>query len=299
MNKFYAIPWVICFLFFQNITIHSQTRITGKISDKETGEDMISANIVVLKNGVFIQGETTDIDGNYSMRVDPGTYDMEISYTGYSIQKIKDVIVNAGRSTKLDLQLETNKELLNEIVTLEYKVPLEEIHRSNDSHSISDQIRNLPVRNINAVAAATAGVSNWIAGKITDVTTGEEIIAANIVVNKDGVFVNGEITDIDGNYAIQVDPGIYNIEVSYTGYATQLITDIVVKGGQTSTVNVQLDEGTIIDCCFGCWYGYVIPLIKQDETSTGITIEAERISSLPTRNINQMSLMVPGVSFIQ
>ena len=83
----------------------AQTSLTGKVSDKDTGEEMIAANIVVSKNGVFIRGETTDIDGNYKIRVDPGTYDMEISYTGYATQKITVVIASAGKLTRVDIQI--------------------------------------------------------------------------------------------------------------------------------------------------------------------------------------------------
>ena len=139
----------------------AQTSLTGKISDKDTGEDMIAANIVVSKNGVFIQGETTDIDGNYSMRIDPGTYDMEISYTGYATQKIAGIVANAGQATRVDVQLSSGEILDLDIVVTGYKVPLiKQDETSTGTTVTSEQIKNLPTRNINAVAAATAGASS-------------------------------------------------------------------------------------------------------------------------------------------
>ena len=166
MKKFYAIPWVICFLFFQIITIHSQTSITGKITDKETGEDLISANIIVSKSGVFVAGETTDIDGNYSLRIDPGTYDLKVSYTGYVEHLVKNVIANAGRATKVDVQLSSSGAMLEEIAVVGYGTTSRKRSSSNikststGSTITSEHIRNLPTRDISKVAAATAGASS-------------------------------------------------------------------------------------------------------------------------------------------
>ena len=160
MKKFYAIPWVICFLFFQNITIHSQTSISGKITDKDTGEEMIAANIIVSKAGVFVQGETTDIDGNYSMRIDPGIYDVRVSYTGYVDHLVRGVITNAGQNTKVDVQISTGGVVLDELMTLEYKAPLIKKDETVTGGTVtSEHIRNLPTRDISGLGVAISGSS--------------------------------------------------------------------------------------------------------------------------------------------
>jgi hypothetical protein len=66
---------------------------------------MITANIIVTKNGIFVTGETTDIDGDYIIQVDAGTYDLEVSYPGYPTQNIKGVIVEEEQTKKVDVQL--------------------------------------------------------------------------------------------------------------------------------------------------------------------------------------------------
>ena len=154
MKSFYAIPWIVCFLFFQSITIHSQTSITGKVTDEDTGEEMIAANIVVSKAGVFVTGETTDIDGNYSIRVEPGTYDVKITYTGYVDHLVKGVIAKAGYATKVDVQIGTGGVTLDEVVVKSYKVPLIKMDETSTGVTVtSEHIRNLPTRNINSIAA--------------------------------------------------------------------------------------------------------------------------------------------------
>ncbi|HFB99568.1 MAG TPA: TonB-dependent receptor, partial [Phaeodactylibacter sp.] len=87
----------------------AQTSMTGKVTDKSTGEELIGANIIVTKGGTFIQGESTDIDGNFSIKVDPGSYDMEVSYTGYAPQKIAGIVASAGQATKVDFQMSSGE----------------------------------------------------------------------------------------------------------------------------------------------------------------------------------------------
>lgn len=137
-----------------------------------------------------------------------------------------------------------------------------------------------------------------ITGKVTDTETGEEMISANIIVARNGVFIQGETTDVDGNYNIRIDPGTFDMEISYTGYATQKIAGIVVVKGKATKVNAQLKSGGEIIWFGGCG-GWTIPLIRQDENPNKLKITSEKIRYLPTRNINEIITITPGVSFTQ
>ncbi len=53
-----------------------------------------------------------------------------------------------------------------------------------------------------------------IKGRITDASTGEGLIQANVLL-KEGV---GVTTDMDGNFSIEADYGVYTITISYSGY---------------------------------------------------------------------------------
>ncbi len=190
MKNFYAIPWVICFLFFQNITIHSQTSITGKITDKETGEEMIAANVIVSKAGVFVAGETSDIDGNYSIRIDPGSYDVKVSYTGYVDCLVSGVIAKAGKATKLNVKIGTGGAVMDEVVVTGYKIPLHSMDATSTGSTVtSSHIRSLPTRDISALATSISGVKTSDDG--TDISVkGSRSITTDYYI--DGVRVKGK-----------------------------------------------------------------------------------------------------------
>jgi len=81
-----------------------------------------------------------------------------------------------------------------------------------------------------------------IAGKVIEADSGFEVIGGNImIVGSD----KGTVTDLDGTYQLDVAPGTYTVEISYIGFATQEITDVVVTAGGMTTLDVQLGESAV------------------------------------------------------
>ncbi|MFK7770633.1 MAG: alpha-2-macroglobulin family protein [Saprospiraceae bacterium] len=171
--------------------------IHGKISDKDTGEDMIAANIVISQNGTFISGETTDIDGNYSIKLPYGTYDVEISYTGYPTQKITGIVVT-NIYTKVDVQLSVGVgNIMEEIVVTGYKIPL---IRADDFGSGSI----LPSRNIRGMAAQSAGISSYDSDAISIKSSRSNSTDYYI----DGIRVRGNLLPESENNIMERSGGI-------------------------------------------------------------------------------------------
>lgn len=83
--------------------------------------------------------------------------------------------------------------------------------------------------------------TGFITGKITDATTKEVLIGANVVVG-----VKGISTDIEGNYLIKLSEGKHTVVVSYVGYET-LEQDIEIKSGETLTLDVELKGDLTFD----------------------------------------------------
>src|SRR6187402_2192345 len=145
----------------------AQSSLEGKVLDASNGEPLIFANVVLFKNGNLITGTQSDLDGNYVFSsVDPGTYDVEASYTGFPTQRQTGVVVLAGKAIRLDFKLDAGV-MLNAIEIVEYKVPLiEQDNTTQGGIKTAEQIRNLPTKNINAIAATTAGLSSIDGGAI-------------------------------------------------------------------------------------------------------------------------------------
>lgn len=108
----YFSKWLLAFVAVVccNFAI-AQTTVTGTITDAESGEPLIGANILVQGSTT---GTITDFDGKYSIDVPADATTLNISYTGYSTQSIEI----AGR-TVVDVALSAG-ELLEEVVVVGY-----------------------------------------------------------------------------------------------------------------------------------------------------------------------------------
>lgn len=147
----------------------SQTSIEGKVKDDGTGEPVIYAGVTIFKNGVLITGAETDLEGNFMISdIQPGKYDVEVALLGYKTTRLEGVQCNAGQTRRLDITMETEGEILNEIVVKEYRVPLIEVDNTTTGTTItSDKIANLPQKQINAIVANSAGVTTNDDGSIS------------------------------------------------------------------------------------------------------------------------------------
>lgn len=93
--------------------LQQQTRtITGTVLDTR-GEPVIGATIVVKENPTH--GTVTNIDGHFSIANIPGDAILQISYVGMQTQEV----AVSGR-TSLEIILESDAELLDEIVVIGY-----------------------------------------------------------------------------------------------------------------------------------------------------------------------------------
>lgn len=133
-----------------SISLMGQNTISGNITDTETGEPLIGANIIV--KGTTI-GTTTDIDGNFTLDVKEGT-ELEISYTGFATKTI-----DLTSETNFNIALETGLSL-DEIVVSASRQPEKVINAPSSISVISSKrIDNTSVANPLQFMKNTAGVS--------------------------------------------------------------------------------------------------------------------------------------------
>ena len=245
----------------------SQTSLEGKVVDATSGEALIFANVVLYKNGVLVTGTQSDLDGNYVFSsIDPGTYDVEVHYTGYPTQRQTGVVVLAGKAINLDFKLDAGL-LLDQVEIVEYKVPLiEQDNTTQGGVKTAEQIRNLPTKNINAIAATTAGLSSIDGGDIN--IRGSRSNATDYYL--DGIRVNASLIPQSEIEQLQVITG--GIEARY-GDVTGGLISLTSKGpSATLSGSVEVESSELTDP-----YGYNLfsgnvsgPILKNKTTNQSI-----------------------------
>jgi Carboxypeptidase regulatory-like domain/Secretion system C-terminal sorting domain len=114
---------------------------------------------------------------------------------------------------------------------------------------------------------------SFITGKVTD-GSGEPLIGASVRVLQGTANVTAGITNMEGQFKLQVAPGNYTVEVSYTGYATKRYTEIAIAAGKTYVLNAMLEAQSLSEVVIT---RYEVPLIEFDKTSGGQVLNADDI----------------------
>lgn len=262
MNKLLL---TFCLLLFGTVAIVAQTSLEGKVKDKESGEPVLFATVALYKNGVLTTGVETDLDGNYFFSdIQPGTYDVEASYVGYKTSRINGVVCKAGQNTRVNIDMVTEGVLVDEIVVIDYRVPLIEVDNTSQGATItSDKIATLPQKNINAIVANAAGVSSADGSQPS--LRGSR--SNETVYFIDGIRTRGTIPQSEVDQLQLVNGGI---EAKY-GDVSGGVISLTSKGpSQSFTGGVELETSEGLDA-----FGYNLlsanfsgPLIKNSKKQT-------------------------------
>ncbi len=136
-----------------------------------------------------------------------------------------------------------------------------------------------------------AGTTGKIVGTVTDKSTGDMLIGANIVLEGSGL---GASTDQDGYFAIlNIPPGVYTLTVYYVGYSTLKIQNVNVSIDRTTTRNVELTpeairgEEIIVEA--------KRPAVEMDRTHSASIVSSKTVDSMPVTEINEVLQLQAGV----
>lgn len=152
-NYYLKSTFIICFILQLNAFVFGQNaNISGKIIDKQTGEEIIGA---VVKIEGTNTATTTDLSGNYSLKVPVGNHTITCNFISYRKIVVNNVAVKAGENITLDFTLESDNVEIKEIV-------IEAVQQRNtDASLISIQKKSFAVQDgISAQQMARTGSSN-------------------------------------------------------------------------------------------------------------------------------------------
>lgn len=131
-----------------------------------------------------------------------------------------------------------------------------------------------------------------IAGTISDAVTGEPLIGVNVIVPGTSL---GAASGLDGEYEIAgLRSGEYNVRVSYIGFETKLFTGVRVNDGETTTLDIQLQEAVLSTDEEIIVVGDR-PLVDVEQSSSSHAMSREQIEAAPLRDVQDVISTQAGV----
>ena len=145
-------------------------------------------------------------------------------------------------------------------------------------------------------SALAQGGTGQLSGSVVD-TNGAVIPGANVKLTSLGTQQERQATTNDaGDFVFTLLPaGAYQLEITANGFSSVVVDEVQINVTQTTTLPIRLDAATVS--------GMVTinaepPLVQQETSQVGRTIEQNTIRQLPlpTRNFQQLLTLSPGTS---
>ena len=141
-----------------------------------------------------------------------------------------------------------------------------------------------------SVCIVTSVSAQTVKGVVTD-NTGEPVIGASVF--EQGVAGNGAVTDIDGNFTLNLKGNSKKLKISYIGMKPQIVN---VAGKECITVKLE-DESNSLNDVVVIGYG---TMKKKDLTGSVASVSAKDIANTPVSSAAQaIQGKMAGVSVMQ
>ena len=237
------------FLFI-SISLFSQETgsLAGKISDLEFNDDPLPFANVILKN--TSKGTTTDFDGLFELtNIDPGIYEVEISFVGYETQTIT-VQIEAGKITEISTGLSATANALSEVIVTTVA------RRDSEIALLIEQRNALTIKQqIGAEEFSRKGLGDAAAAIVKTTGVSQQEGSGSIFVRGLGDRYN--ITSYNGLPVPSNDPSTKNIALAI------FKTDIV----QSISIDKTFDPSN-----YGDYAGASINIIPKEATKNSFTL---------------------------
>ena len=256
-------------------------KLNGKIIDAQTNEPLIGANVVVVNTNL---GAASNVNGEYFiLNIPPGTYDIKVSYVGYTPKLVTNVRIVAGITFELNVELSTGLEL--KVVEVTGKKFFEEKSTNTTKVFDANEIDKLPVKGVEQLASLQSGVvmSDGSGGAAQNATInvrggrGSEVLYIVDGVPQNDIYSGNNFAQVSNASIEQISFQIGGYEAKY-GQAQSGVINVTTKTGEP-TYSLYLDgmTSTLTDK-----YGYNLytmnlsgPIIPGNKDHT-IFLSAER-----------------------
>ncbi|MBN2103692.1 carboxypeptidase-like regulatory domain-containing protein [bacterium] len=232
-RKTHWIFWAT-FLFFTIVIQAGNTgKVRGVVTDANTGDPLIGANIVI-ENTIF--GAAADMDGKYIiLNIPPGNYAVRATMIGYNSLRVENVNVSVDFTTDLDIELTTTILESGETVTVTAERPMVVRDLTATTAVVgAEEIEALPVTEVGEAIELQAGLVKDAGGGIhvRGGRSGEISYWIDGIPVTD-VYDGGTVVDVNKNMVqeLQVVSGAFNAEY---GQAMSGIVNITTKEGSNA-----------------------------------------------------------------
>ncbi len=243
MKKLKQLLWLFCFIIgTASLSAQQQYTLKGEVLD-QIGEPLTGVSVIV--KGPTL-GVTTDIDGNFAIKVKNGDL-VQFSYIGCKPQEVKVTGQN-----DIKITMEDDSEVLDEVVVIGYgsmrkkdltgsvvQINPDKIADQNPG-SVQDVLRGVPGLQIGYDASAKgAGASIRLRGQNSLGTNASPMIVL------DGMAFYGELSEINPDDIAQID--VLKDASSTAIYGAQAAAGVIIittkkgkDGKPTITLNANL-----------------------------------------------------------
>lgn len=154
---------------------------------------------------------------------------------------------------------------------------------------------------VSASLNASAQNTGKITGKVIDQKTSETLIGATVSIEG---TTKGAATDVEGHYSLSgIAPGRYTILVRYIGYQAKSISDIEVKAGVATPLDVTLAPSAttalsevVIKATYRQESVNALYAIQKNSVAISDGISSELIRRSPDRNTSDVLKRVSGTT---
>lgn len=130
-------------------------KISGVLTDAQTGEPIAGANVVILGTDF---GAFSSLDGDFFiMNVPPGQYDVMASHVNYASVTQQEVLIYADLTATLDFTLSSTTVQLEEVVIKAVRPVVRADVTATTRLTTGDEMYNMPVANYVGALASVGG----------------------------------------------------------------------------------------------------------------------------------------------
>lgn len=223
---------VTVFFFFSFLSLSAQQgKIRGTVFDDKTGETLVGVAIQIEGTTT---GTITDLDGQFSMDLNEGTYSLLMSFISYQRLTVSEVQVKAGEVT-----------VLNNLRLKESTLELEEVVVSAEIIRTTEAALNTIKRQSATIMDGISSAKMKLAGDDTAVEAAKRVTGVSI---EDGkyIYVRGlgdrySKTTLNGMDIPGLDPDRNSLQMDI--FPTNLIDNMLVSKNFTADMPADFTGG--------------------------------------------------------